>query len=271
MKEIIIFTQKKSPSFLNSAVIKIATKYKILFITLYTLLLPYCSIYLLLLQHFIIIIIFLFRLKNYRSFYRHWILMIMLAYLSYIIIAIVASNSSSIIFYLPYQLKIYSPLQEIYNKIKPFNSTRYLILLYINQCLTIELPLLLTRTYLLLINYFTIYNFIKLTTSLEDIIITLTKSILYLNHNKLHSQDSLIIILLSSELIEVLNLRINQTKVSLRLRGLTSFGLIIYLFHFLQLIFMQYQKTCLKLIFSTMSTIYSKDLLLYRQSLWFIT
>nr|YP_009313079.1 Hypothetical protein ORF_5 [Dermonema virens]SCW21333.1 Hypothetical protein ORF_5 [Dermonema virens] len=267
MKSSFILKHTQYLVYLKDQYVRKIRQHNIVFIALYTISLPFFPLSFLAVQHFILIMVFTRIFKKYSSFYYNWRFTIIIGYLSYFIFTILVSNVSTITFCLPYQFVIHRSLVTVSNKL--LNTANQFAISHINCVLTIKLPILLTRTFLILLNYFTLYRIFLLSTPLDTVILSCIKLARNFANTHMYQHDSFLIILLSSELIYLLQLRIYQSIVALKLRGLIKPPTLIHLFAMFNLFILQYQKIFIKITINTISTIYSRDLLRYKYHWWF--
>nr|YP_009312876.1 Hypothetical protein ORF_5 [Helminthora furcellata]SCW21130.1 Hypothetical protein ORF_5 [Helminthora furcellata]SCW23990.1 Hypothetical protein ORF_5 [Helminthora furcellata] len=245
---------------------QISNRYKLILITVYITVVPFCPVYILLLMHIILILLWTFVFKDYPALYKNWLFTLLFIYSLYFILALFTSSTVTINLCIPLSFKIYTNFiinwnSAIGNKLY-INCQSYNIHLY--------LPFLLTRSYILIVNYFSIYNFIILTTSTEQLILNLIGLMTNKKFKISYSADSIFIVMLSSEVINLLTHKLSNTKTSITLRGLTSLQTLRSSYYLVYLVFEQYQKIYIEILYHLLYTIYSRELLFYRLDLWLI-
>nr|YP_009315739.1 Hypothetical protein ORF_5 [Trichogloeopsis pedicellata]SCW24397.1 Hypothetical protein ORF_5 [Trichogloeopsis pedicellata] len=249
---------------------RLSTRSKFIIISIYIILATFCSLRILIIQHILLIILWKLALEEYPIVYKRYYSTLLLIYFFYCICVITTPYCTSVSLQIPYSFQISIPLLSIWNYIVGYNSCIYCNVYNVYQYLYIYLPLLLTRSYLLFINYFSIYSFIIYTTSSEQIIINIVSILLGTRYQKT-CKDSIIVITLSSEFISILHNKFRYTQTTLLLRGITQLQAMSSIFYLSKLIFVQYKKICMILVNNMLYSVYSKELLYYNIYFWLIT
>nr|YP_009314307.1 Hypothetical protein ORF_5 [Liagora harveyana]SCW22561.1 Hypothetical protein ORF_5 [Liagora harveyana] len=248
----------------------LSNRYKLSLISIYIILLPVCPIHILLLQHIILMIIWNIEFKRYRILYRRWLQMVILVYIFYLTLAAITSSSQMVSFCIPYKVQIVTCTINICNSLASNNFIMSFNLFNIDRYLHVDLPLLITRGFLVIINYLSLYNFIMLITPTEQLMISLAHLIQTKNRINSKVQDSIIIILFSYELISILQIKLKHSKNCLTLRGLTKVQIFSEFKSLIKLILYKYKQFCVSSIYNLTYVIYSRELLYYSPSLWLI-
>nr|YP_009314718.1 Hypothetical protein ORF_5 [Neoizziella asiatica]SCW23173.1 Hypothetical protein ORF_5 [Neoizziella asiatica] len=245
-------------------------RYKLILISVYIILVPISPVYILLVNHILIILLWILEFKPYPILYRKWAYTIILLYIVYFVFALIISSNQMISICIPYNIKISSYFLNLWNVMILNKQSLYCNTYSIYKYFYLDIPFLLTRNYLLLLNYFNLYNFIKLTTSQEQLIVNLINLVQYNKHKWNPIQASIIIVLLSSEIISTLNSRLINTKNCFMLRGLNMSRVFIDSWYLIQLILYKYKKYIITIIHNTVYVIYSRELLVYDIDLWLL-
>ncbi len=249
---------------------RLANHHKLILISIYIVLVPICPVYILVIHHILIILLWTLEFKPYPIFYRQWFYTAILFYILYLAFAVITSSSQMISLCIPYTVKINKYFLNILNGIISKKTNIYSNVHSIYRYFHLDIPLLLTRNYLLLLNYFNLYNFIRLTTSHEQLIVNLVSLVQYNKYKLNKIQESIIIVMLSSEIISILTSKLSYTKNCLILRGFNAFIIFTYAFYLSQLILYKYKKFLIAIINNTVYIIYSRELLMYDIDLWLL-
>nr|YP_009314102.1 Hypothetical protein ORF_5 [Izziella formosana]SCW22356.1 Hypothetical protein ORF_5 [Izziella formosana] len=267
-KHVIIFNQYINHSINPCS--QLSDRLKISLVILYIVLVPMCPIHILLIQHFLLILLWRTIFYKYKQLYKRWFHVTLLLYVLYLLSALITSSHQMISFCIPYQIKIHDHLKNIWSFIALNEASIQSYTVTINRYLYIDTPFLLTRSFLLVMNYLSIYNFIMLTIAPEKLIICLVLLMRNTNKDINKEYDSIVIILLSSELINMLMTKLNNTKGSLILRGSSRLQLFSNYNYLIQLIFCKYQQFYISSLDRLTHVIYSRELLDYSLNLWLI-
>ena len=268
IKNVIIFNQYINCS--TASFSKLSNRDKLNLISIYILLVPISPLYILILQHILLIILWKIVFYRYNELYKCSLRVIVLLYTFYIASSLMTSSSQMISFCIPYKLKINTYIINIWNLIASNNSSLLINLCDINRYFYIELPFIITRSFLITINYLCLYNFILLITPVEQLIICFADSISKNSSHNNQVQDSILMILLSSELISILLTKIKHSNHCLKLRGFNRLQILSNFKYLIQLVLYKYQQLCINSIYNLIYTIYSRELLYYNPELWLI-
>nr|YP_009315128.1 hypothetical protein P8471_pgp125 [Titanophycus setchellii]SCW23583.1 conserved_ORF_5 [Titanophycus setchellii] len=246
---------------------RLANYHKLILVSIYIILIPVSPLYMLVLHHILIILLWRLEFKPYPMLYRYWCRTSIILYCVYCAFGFMASTGQIITICIPYHIKINKYYINIGNLIAPQYLSISCNIYSIYRYFYIDIPLLLTRSYFVFLNYLSLYNFVILTTSPEQLIINLVN--LVKNKSKI-MQESIIIVMLSSEIISILNSKLHNTQKCFILRGLNRLQLSSYCSYLLGLVMYKYKKLYITMINNSIYAIYSRELLLYDIDLWLV-
>nr|YP_009313898.1 Hypothetical protein ORF_5 [Hommersandiophycus borowitzkae]SCW22152.1 Hypothetical protein ORF_5 [Hommersandiophycus borowitzkae] len=249
---------------------KMSNQYKLIIISLYIVLVPFYPIYLLLFQHIVLIIIYRLEFYDYPILYKRWCLICLLIYSFYFLSIFITPNIPSLSINIQYHVKIYMPFLVLWKNL----LGGYLYISHYSGCIyqsiSLSLPIIVTRSYLILINYLSLYNFIVTTTHREKLIIGWINLILNTKTYNSFINDIMIIIMLSTELIDMLIYKYKYNQTAIMLRGLTKLQVIYSTNYVVKLFIVQYRNLSIKLISNIVYSLYMKELLYRYLNLWLL-
>nr|YP_009314513.1 Hypothetical protein ORF_5 [Liagoropsis maxima]SCW22767.1 Hypothetical protein ORF_5 [Liagoropsis maxima] len=266
-QDLVLF--KRYIHFPKNSIHNISAKNKIICIIVYIFFLPLSSTYTLLYHYIIIFTIWILLFSGYQEICKHYLYTLTVLFILFTLVACLTPASQNIVFSISYQLKILAnPCRIISSRL--FSETVKLNVITYKYTLYVEVPHFVLRSYFLISNYISLYNIMTLTTSIEDIVIMMTSSISSTRSKVVLFKDTILIILLSSELMHVLQMKINHIIASLKLRGINNIYNFYNLSKYIFIICYTYSRFYVIIIQNITRSIHSRNLLHYSQKLWFI-